>query len=56
VYHGEVGFVYRLPSLELVRNFSYATVTGMGWGLAYDAAKHEVGADIPARCEANQQT
>jgi glutamine cyclotransferase len=42
VYHGGAGFTYRLPSLEPAGNFTFVTATGMGWGLAYDAAKHEV--------------
>lgn len=36
------GFVYRKKDLSLVREFDFATYTGQGWGLAYDAHRHEL--------------
>mmetsp|Transcript_25449 Transcript_25449/g.42338 ORF Transcript_25449/g.42338 Transcript_25449/m.42338 type:complete len:207 (-) Transcript_25449:130-750(-) len=35
------GFIYDPDTLELLREFTYSTTTGEGWGITYNAATHE---------------
>jgi glutamine cyclotransferase len=41
-YKEHRGFVHRLDDFSIVREFDYETFTGQGWGLAYDARRHEL--------------
>jgi glutamine cyclotransferase len=37
----QTAFIYDLKTLELLEEFSYKTSTSEGWGIAYDAERHE---------------
>ncbi len=41
-YKERRGFVYKASDLSLIKEFSYETYTGEGWGLTYDPKKHEL--------------
>lgn len=35
------GFIYRIKDFELIREFTYNTTTGEGWGITYDSVDKE---------------